>query len=230
MTALAVLLLAVRAPFVLCIDPGHPSEVSDGRALQNGLREVTVCWQVALELKALVVRSGIKVVMTKQSVSQVVTNRSRSEIANRANADLMLRLHADAGPGTGFATYFPNRRGRAQGVHGPSDDVIRASRASARAFHPAFAKSMGSELRDNGARGDEATSIGAKQGALTGSIFSKVPALLVEMGFLSNRHDAQWLRSPVNRTKMAKALLNGVLAVRDQRVASSAPAALAHSR
>jgi N-acetylmuramoyl-L-alanine amidase len=33
--------------FCVCIDPGHPSEKNDGGAVTNGLREVTMNWEVA---------------------------------------------------------------------------------------------------------------------------------------------------------------------------------------
>ena len=53
------------------------------------------------------------------------------------------------------------------------------------------------------------------EGALTGSIFSKVPTVLVEMVFLTNPADADWIKQDRNKALMAKALAAGSRAVRD---------------
>ena len=64
-------------------------------------------------------------------------------------------------------------------------------------------------------KGDEQTFIGGKQGALTGSIYSQVPALLVEMANLAKPADAKWIGEAENQRTIAKALLAGVKAVAD---------------
>src|SRR5262249_1266358 len=52
-------------------------------------------------------------------------------------------------------------------------------------FSPGEKATQENKLRDNGVKGDEDTLIGGRQGALTGSIFSEEPTLLVEMVFLT---------------------------------------------
>jgi N-acetylmuramoyl-L-alanine amidase len=208
---------AAAGKFRVCIDPGHPSENNDGGELTNGLREVTVNWEVALLLRRELESDGFTVVMTKESESEFVTNKDRAEIANRAQADLLLRLHADAGKASGFTVYYPRKQGTSHGVTGPAADVLRTSKPAAQAFHAAFAQKLRGQLKDNGLRGDEQTFIGAKQGALTGSIFSKVPTILVEMVFLTTAHDAEWIKQPSNQKLMAEAIAEGVRAVRSSR-------------
>ena len=201
------------APFRVCIDPGHPSENNDGRELLNGVREVEVNWAVAQALQALLEQNGYAVVLTKRSLGEFVTNKRRAEIANEASADLMLRLHADSeGPG-GFTLYYPRKQGQVKGVKGPHAHVIESSARAATAFHAALSSELRQHLKDNGVKGDEQTFIGGKQGALTGSIHSKVPALLVEMANLAKPDDARWISDPANQQVLAKALLAGVRAV-----------------
>ena len=65
-------------------------------------------------------------------------------------------------------------------------------------------------MRDAGIKGDSQTGVGSKQGALTGSIFSHVPALTVEMCVLTNAHDYRFIRTPAGQGQMAEALLSGV--------------------
>ena len=42
---------AAAAPTVICIDPGHPSEVASGLSVQNGTTEAHVDWVVASKLR-----------------------------------------------------------------------------------------------------------------------------------------------------------------------------------
>ena len=203
------------ARFRVCIDPGHPSENNDGRELLNGVREVEVNWAVAQALQKLLEEDGYAVVLTKSSLGEYVTNKRRAEIANEAAADLMLRLHADSeGPG-GFTIYYPRKQGQVKGVRGPSPTTIEASARAAAAFHGALTSALRPHLKDNGVKGDEQTFIGGKQGALTGSIYSRVPALLVEMVNLAKADDARWISDPANQQVLAKAMLAGVRAVAD---------------
>jgi N-acetylmuramoyl-L-alanine amidase len=212
-----------HAAFRVCIDPGHPSEKNDGSELLNGVREVDVNWEVAQRLKKLLEDKGFAVTVTKSSVREYVTNQDRALIANKARADLMLRLHSDSAGPSGFTLYYPRKQGEAQGRKGPTTTVIQASQTAAKIFHPAFAAALRSELKDNGIRGDEQTEIGSKQGALTGSIFSAVPTLLVEMVNLAKREDARWISQPEKQQLMAQALLGGVVAVAQQRSSGSNP-------
>jgi N-acetylmuramoyl-L-alanine amidase len=74
-------------------------------------------------------------------------------------------------------------------------------------------------------KGDIESNIGSKQGALTGSIFSNVPVLLVETCSLTNKHDADWIRQPKNQLKMALALAKGCAAARDAAMSGPTQAA-----
>jgi N-acetylmuramoyl-L-alanine amidase len=173
-----------------------------------------VNWQVAVLLRRELEGGDIEVVMTKKSESEFVSNEDRAAIANNAHADLFLRLHADAGNSTGFTVYYPRKEGSIRGKTGPGAAVLRSSAKAATLFHRVFTAALQGKLRDNGLRGDEETFIGGRQGALTGSIFSTVPTILVEMVFLTNRTDAEWIGQEPNRIVMAKALATGVRAVR----------------
>ncbi len=197
--------------FVVCLDPGHTSETSAGTVSRDGkLTERHVNWLVAQRVTALLEAEGATVVPTKTHESQVVTNRHRAEIANAAHANLLLRLHCDSGEQSGLATYYPDRQGTRFGVTGPAPYVIFVSRRAALIFHPAVIAALNGELRDAGIKGDSQTAIGGKQGALTGSIFSHVPALTVEMCVLTNAHDYGFIRTPAGQQEMAQALLAGV--------------------
>lgn len=195
----------------ICIDPGHPSEVGMGT---KGKRttEVKVAWEIGVALRNRLRREGYATVMTKGGLMEKVLNRRRAEIANGSQATLMVRLHCDAAAGSGYTVYYPSQAGTSQGVRGPSPAVIAKSKAAAQKFHAAMAPTLKGFHRDNGLKTDLYTAIGAKQGALTGSVFSKVPVLLVEMVVLTNPKDEAFILSRQGREKMVEALAQGVIA------------------
>jgi N-acetylmuramoyl-L-alanine amidase len=197
---------------VVCIDPGHPSEVASGRNVQNGTSEAHVDWVVATKLRAALEARGYEVVLTKSSEEELVRNKDRALIANRARAALMIRLHCDASAERGFAVYYPDRPGKAKdGTTGPARDVVEGSRRAAEAVHAGLAEGLKGALNDNGVRTDYQTKVGREQGgALTGSIFSEVPVVTIEMVVLSDPADAEFIKAEEGQRRMAEAIADGV--------------------
>ena len=200
--------VAHASQLTICIDPGHPSESGRGTTGRH-LSEIDAAWKVALLLEKNLVSDGYKVVLTKRSADEFVTNKQRAEIANESSAALLLRLHCDADAGSGLASYAPDRQGMVDGVHGPSKSVIASSETALKAFHPAVISALNGLLADRGMHADTSTRIGGKQGALTGSIYSKVPVVLVEMCVLTNPHDEAIIASSSGASKIAAALAAG---------------------
>ena len=206
----------VLAQKVICIDPGHPSEVGNGT---HGKRtsEIHVAWATAQSLKKQLEKLGYRVVTTKSAEHEKVLNRRRAEIANEAHADLMIRLHCDgstrdASNGTGFTVYYPSQPGTIDGFSGPAASVIESSRTAATKIHATMREQLLGKLADDGLKSDLKTAVGAKQGALTGSIYSKVPVVLVEMVVLTNPRDEAFILSKKGQTAMVDALTAGVVA------------------
>jgi N-acetylmuramoyl-L-alanine amidase len=197
---------------VVCIDPGHPSEVASGRNVQNGTSETHVDWVVATKLREALEARGYEVVLTKSSEEELVKNKERALVANRARAALMIRLHCDASPERGFAVYYPDRQGKARdGSVGPGPGVIEGSRRAAEAVHAGLAEGLQGALNDNGVRTDYQTKVGREQGgALTGSIFSEVPVVTIEMVVLSNAGDAEFIKTEEGQRRMAESIADGV--------------------
>jgi len=206
---------AKKAQFIVCIDPGHPSETSAG-AKANGLSENTLNWNVAVRLAKKLDKAGIRWVMTKKKVGEKVTNKRRAEIANGANAyktatAAFIRLHCDEGGGSGFSWYYPDRAGKKGGITGPSKAVQKNSHSLAWVMNDAMKPVLKGHLKSNPIKTDAATFVGGKQGGvLTGSIYSKVPTALIEMCFINKKKDARFIASEKGQNKMADALLAGI--------------------
>ena len=210
LTSIALLIALTLAPPTIVIDPGHPSEVSSGAKVHNGTTEVHVAWSVAQRLATLLRAHGYRVVLTKPNEGTRVTNADRARIANAARAALVVRLHCDDGADSGFAIYRADRQGRIDGHTGPSPAVIRASAEAAESLHVSMAQVLAVKLHDGGVRPDVKTGVGEQQGALTGSILSEVPVVLIEMVSLTNAHDASFIKSAEGESLMAQAIAHGV--------------------
>ena len=204
-------------PFIVVIDPGHPSETAAG-AVAHGLSENRINWQVAQRLGARLTKLGITTYITKRRENEKVTNRARAEMANNVNASLMIRLHCDAGGGSGYSWYYPDRAGTKYGVTGPPKSVQIQSKRAAYVMNEAMKPVLKGYLKANSIKTDAQTGVGGKQGGvLTGSIFARVPTALIEMAFITNKRDAQFIGSAAGQEKMSEALAKGVLAWRAKR-------------
>jgi N-acetylmuramoyl-L-alanine amidase len=192
------------------LDPGHPSEYAQGAKGPAGATEIQVNWAVAQKLRALLEGAGYEVVVTKLVEEELVTNRQRAEIGTLHDADIIVRLHCDAGSHRGTATFYPDRQGTKWGVTGPSQEVIDGSRALAEALHPAMIASLGPDWPDLGIKGDSKTAVGSQQGALTGSIFSLLPVVTVEMVVITQADQEAFIASEDGQNRMARALAAGI--------------------
>jgi N-acetylmuramoyl-L-alanine amidase len=201
--------------FIVCIDPGHPSETSAG-ASAHGLSENTLNWEVAVRLAKKLNNAGIPWVITKTRLHQNVTNRRRAEIANGDNiykqaCAAFIRLHCDEGSGRGWTWYYPDRAGRKGNVTGPPRQVQQWSRSLAWTINDAMKPVLKNQLKTNPIKTDAATFVGGKQGGvLTGSIYSRVPTALIEMCYINQKSDARFIASAQGQDRMAEALLAGI--------------------
>jgi N-acetylmuramoyl-L-alanine amidase len=122
----------------------------------------------------------------------------------------MVRLHCDAGDHRGTATFYPDRQGTRWGVTGPGPEVIAGSRALAEAFHPAVIQALGPDWPDLGIKGDSKTAVGSQQGALTGSIFSGIPVVTIEMVVITDPEEEAFIASDEGQNRMAAAIAAGI--------------------
>lgn len=170
-------------------DPGGASGVS------TGLPEYEINMRIAKKLKVLLEKEGFEVIMTKNSDAENPGNVERAEVGNKNKADLVLRLHCDSAGGSsaqGASMLVPEPVGYAK-------DIYKISESYGRVILNNFIAATGTKNRGISKRGD-----------LTGFNWSKVPVVLIEMGFMSNPHEDQMLASDGYENKMAMGLLNGI--------------------
>jgi N-acetylmuramoyl-L-alanine amidase len=208
------------ATVTIVIDPGHDRyanlhtepigpgssiyKIKDGggtSGVVTGQSEASVNLRIGLRLRTLLRSAGgIRVVMTRTTTCCVsMGNIARARIANRAGAALFLRIHADGSTDhsqAGTSTLYP-------AVHvGWTDDIAGRSLRAAKAIQPRLVRALGWPNRGLVARGD-----------LTGFNWSNVPAVLVEVGFLTNPGEDRGLATSANKVDSAAwGLRRGVIA------------------
>ena len=208
---------AVNSRRLICVDPGHPNSFNSGLEPVNGTTETRINWQVALKLESILKEKGFDVLLTRSEELQPVENKDRALMANSAGAALCVHLHCESSPGSGFTLYYPDRQGvfdykddPDNGFKGPSSRVIEESLVLALAVQKGMQEKLSGSLADLGVKGDSATKVGSNQGALTFSIFSKIPTLTIEMAVLTDKHDAAFIKSEEGQEKMAQAIAAGI--------------------
>ncbi len=210
----------------IVIDAGHGGH--DPGAQGSGVREAELVLDVAQRLARLVAGKGIEVVMTRDS-DVFIPLEERTAIANREGADLFLSIHANAARNTkahGVETYFLNF------ASNPEAEAVaaRENSASARSMHslPEIVRAIAlnnkldesrdfadmvqhSMVRRLSARNKTLRDLGVKQAPFVVLIGAVMPSVLAEISFVTNRQEAQLLKTSAYRQQIAEALLDAVL-------------------
>jgi len=205
---------------VIVIDAGHGGK--DPGAAGANVEEKDVTLGAAMALKARLERTGrYKVVMTRSS-DVYVPLESRVQIARRADADLFISLHADSGPNTtlrgasvytlsdratGRAAKFVNKddwfmQASLNGDHGVSDILLDLTQRATRNRSANFAEMLLERV------GDQQVLLrrSHRDAGLVVLLAPDVPAVLLEMGFITNPQDESLLHSQQRRTRLMSAV------------------------
>jgi len=171
---------------VVTIDPGHGGR-DPGAVGIGGLREKDVVLSVSQQVASLLQQQGVQVVLTRQDDREVELE-PRVQIAERANSDLFVSIHANAisldrPDVNGIETYYASESGARLG----------------RVIHASMIQQTG--MNDRGLR--------------TARFYvirnTSMPAVLLEIGFVTGAQDAARLADSRWRTQMATAITQGIL-------------------
>jgi N-acetylmuramoyl-L-alanine amidase len=207
----------LRKRKVIVIDAGHGGH--DPGALGAQSREKDVNLAAARLLKAKLERTGhYRVVMTRES-DTFVPLETRVQIARRADADLFISLHSDSGPDVtmrGATVYTLSDKGSDRvarnvmaennwfiNVNLPGHDravnqiLLDLTQRATRNHSAAFAETVLDHI------GDRAQAHRSHRDAgFVVLLAPDVPAVLLEMGYISNGDDEHALNDPVDRGEL----------------------------
>lgn len=173
-----------RGRVLVVIDPGHGGK-DPGAVGLGGLQEKNVILPISLDVSQMLKQQGVEVMLTRNA-DYFVSLQGRTAMANRARADIFVSIHANAVGG-----------GRTN-VNG-MEVFYSGSRDLAAAIHRSIIRSI--NVRDRG----------VKQARFYVLRNSRMPAALVEVGFVTGAEDNPKLRDPAFRRRMAQAIAQGIL-------------------
>jgi cell wall-associated NlpC family hydrolase/N-acetylmuramoyl-L-alanine amidase len=201
---------------VVMIDPGHQlyannalepvgpgstdmkAKVSAGTASVNtGSPESALVLKVGLKLRDSLSAYGLNVLMTRETQSVDVPNSQRAQMANAADADLLVRIHADGSTDAsvkGILMLYPAT------IAGWTDDIAAASLRGATITQQELIKATGAANRGLSARSD-----------LAGFNWSDVPTFLSEIGLMTNPAEDALMATDAYQNKLVSGLTKGIL-------------------
>ncbi|RZJ71806.1 N-acetylmuramoyl-L-alanine amidase [Flavobacterium sp.] len=169
--------------FVVVIDAGHGGK--DHGATHEMATEKSITENVARKIKELNLDKEVEIHLTRDS-DEFMELKSRTDLINSVDADLVLSIHVQA-----------NKNVAAKGVEmyvGKDNPQKEKSLAFAQKLGVKLQKNHGFNLRPT----QEAPFFVLKN--------SKVPAVLVELGFITNADDYRYLTSEAEQHKIAASI------------------------
>jgi N-acetylmuramoyl-L-alanine amidase len=196
----------------VALDPGHGG--SDPGAVGHGLHEADITLQVARLLKKELTAAGHEVLMTR-SKDRYVSLGERARLANVGEADLFVSLHCNAAArpeveGMEIFSFPGSDKGEELAAAcwsalGESFDLIASPAGNPRSvsnWQPSFRVDvLGRPVH---------RARGLKEANFAVLRLTHMPAVLVEMEFITNERQARNLADPAWQLRMAKALAAGI--------------------
>jgi N-acetylmuramoyl-L-alanine amidase len=211
----------------IVIDAGHGGH-DTGTLGPGGIEEKQVVLDVALRLgKLLKQRLGADVIFTRDN-DTFIPLETRTAIANKAQADLFLSIHANSSSDSsarGVETYYLNfttspdalevaARENAvsdESIHELSDLVKKITLKDKIDESREFAADVQKSLYDDLEEGNPGLrDRGVKKAPFVVLIGANMPSILAEISFLTNTDDARQLQQPAYRQRIAESLYRGV--------------------
>ncbi|AFZ34229.1 cell wall hydrolase/autolysin [Stanieria cyanosphaera PCC 7437] len=176
--------IAHDKPLVV-IDAGHGGQ-DPGTIGIGSLQEKHIVLPISLEVAEILKEQGVEVKLTRDS-DYFVSLQGRTDYANKIKADLFVSIHANA-----INLSRPD-------VNGLETYYYENGRRLAEVIHWSILNSV--NISDRGIRR-------ARFYVLR---HSAMPAVLVEVGFVTGAIDAPRLRDPNHRSQMAQAIARGII-------------------
>jgi N-acetylmuramoyl-L-alanine amidase len=228
---------------VVVVDAGHggrDSGMSGPIGAPQKVYEKNITLAVSKALQAALLKRDVKVVMTRTSDTLIALG-DRGRIANQAKADLFVSVHVNAanprwtnpGSARGFETFFlaeakteDERRVEAMENEAirfeTNEDVSRDDplgfimRDMAQNEHLRESGRLAQMLQSSMQQVHPGPSRGVKQAGFRVLVTAFMPAVLVEIGFGTNKSEAQYMTDPERQGELASTLADAVVKFLEQ--------------
>ncbi len=214
----------------IILDPGHGGVDPGALGSKNHEKDIVLCIAGKLK-KRLEYELGIEVLMTRDT-DEFISLRNRSRFANESQGDLFISLHCNASENrksTGVEVYFlsPAKTNDARAVEALENSVVQkyegGEEAVKRYDDLSFilmdmaqteqlqeSSDLAWKLQANLVSASGSRDRGVKQAGFYVLRVSFMPAVLVELGFISNREEEKKLADGAFQDKLVAALFEGI--------------------
>ena len=205
---------------IVTLDAGHGG-AETGAEGEGGAVEKDVVLSIARRFRGMLQeRLGVRVILTRDGDRNLSLDE-RAAIANSNKSNLFLSIHADASPrrnARGSSVYFLSHTSApANPSSSGGGDLDFIFWNMAQTAHLKQSSRLAEILQDElqAVTGTERVNRGIKQNSFRVLKGATMPAVLVEVGFISNPDEERLLVSPAYQDKLAEALYRGILRYKD---------------
>ncbi len=202
---------------LISIDPGHQGPNVDMSASEpiapsssetkmkatggtsgryTGVPEYQLNLDISLMLRNRLQEQGYKVIMTRENNDTAISNKERACLANDSGANISIRIHANGSDDSS--------------QHGALAMIGSASNPDVGNLYE-DSHALASCVLDEYCASTGMSKIGIQEtDDMTGINWSKVPVMILEMGFMTNQQDDYNMQEPEYQKKMVKGIVNGI--------------------
>ena len=200
---------------LVVIDPGHQQyanteqepvgpgasetkiKVSGGTTgTATGVPEYELTLDIGLQLRDKLLERGYQVIMVRDTNEVDISNSERAEIANEADADVFIRLHANGSPDSSVTGAMTICQTPANPYNG---DVYEQSRALSENILDSYIYKTGINRQ-----------YVWETDTMSGINWSEVPTTILEMGFMSNTGEDRSMQDDDMQQKMVEGIADGI--------------------
>ena len=219
----------------ILLDPGHGGK--DPGAQANGITESKLVLKISKLVETKLKKKGFEVSYTRDN-DVFIGLEKRTEIANRRKVDLFVSIHVNANTDTsvaGIETYYLDKAktksaervaARENGVSMANIDDLQviltdlglsSKMQESRDLAKDVQNNMEKQVK---AGGYTVRTNGVRSGPFYVLMGAKMPAILVEVGYCSNKNDAAYLKNDKYVERIADGIVDGIVAYK-KRIESS---------
>ena len=192
----------------ICLDPGHGGKDAGKVNHHNYEKQYTLL--LARQVESLLKDDGFNVVLTR-TADETVELPDRPQMASRHGADLFVSLHYNAAEldVRGVEVYCLTPAGMNSSDVGGGRSAQSPDTGNAQDEHNAL---LAYEVQKSITHGLSVEDRGMKRSRFEVLREARMPAILIEGGFMSQREDARNIYDSAFRKRMARAIVDGILA------------------
>lgn len=221
-----------RSVKLIVLDPGHGGDDPGAVGKTKKLREKDINLAVCLRLRTLLEKElGVKVLMTR-SDDRFITLKNRTKFANENHADLFVSVHTNASnnrSAKGLETYYLStaQTSDARAVEALENNVVELYEGGLSAVakyddlafilsdlsqteHLENSNKMALLIQQNLVAGTKGSDRGVKQANFYVLRGAFMPAVLIEVGFITNADEEALLGTDVYQERVARTIYEGL--------------------